>query len=127
MNPKTLKTLVVKSLKRMLPLTTSLFFLCLVSISAFATTNRWVYFDSPGHLSYRTWSGGNRIMDFSSSGYMGGGVAIPNVSTVVTVNPSGGDDTAAIKSAISTVASHSLVNGIRGAVQLAKGTFHVSS
>src|ERR1044071_9012606 len=97
------------------------------SISTLATTNRWVYFDSSGHLTYRTWSGGNRIMDFSTSGYMGGGVALPNVATVVTVNPSGGDDTAAIKSAISTVASRSLVNGFRGAVQLAKGTFHVSS
>ena len=94
--------------------------------SALATTNRWVYFDSPGHLTYRTWTG-NRIMDFSSCGYMGGGVALPNVSTVVTVNPSGGDDTAAIKSAISTVAGRSLVNGIRGAVQLGAGTFHVSS
>src|SRR5438045_3174415 len=88
------------------------------SISAFATTNRWVYFDSPGHLSYRTWSNGNRIMDFSSSGYMGGGVAIPTVATVVTVNPSGGDDTTAIKNAISTVAGQPLVNGFRGAVQL---------
>src|ERR1043166_7315473 len=97
------------------------------SLSAFATTNRWVYFDSPGHLSYRTWSGGNRIMDFSSSGYMGGGVTIPTVATVVTVNPSGGDDTTAIKNAISTAASQPLVNGIRGAVQLGAGTFHVSS
>src|SRR5689334_11190018 len=83
------------------------------SLSVLATTNRWVYFDSSGHLVYRTWSGGNRIMDFSTSGYMGGGVAIPDVATVVTVNPSGGDDTAAIKSAISTVASRSLVNGVR--------------
>src|SRR5690348_7635416 len=97
-----------------------------LATSAFATTNSWAYFDSPGHLTYRTWSNGNRIMDFSSSGYMGGGVAIPNVSTVVTVNPSGGDDTAAIKSAISTVAGRSLVNGVRGAVQLGAGTFHVS-
>jgi len=97
------------------------------SISTSATTNRWVYFDSSGNLTYRTWSGGNRIMDFSTCGYMGGGVALPDVATVVTVNPSGGDDTAAIKSAISTVASRSLVNGFRGAVQLAKGTFHVSS
>ena len=66
-------------------------------------------------------------MDFSSAGYMGGGVAIPtNVATVVTVNPSGGDDTAAIRNAITTVASHSLVNGFRGAVQLGAGTFYVS-
>src|SRR5581483_2822610 len=106
-----------------------IFAICIsFSISALATTHSWVYFDSPGHLSYRTWSNGNRIMDFSSSGYMGGGVAIPtNVATVVTVNPSGGDDTAAIKNAISTVASQSLVNGFRGAVQLGAGTFHVSS
>jgi regulation of enolase protein 1 (concanavalin A-like superfamily) len=127
LNFKTIQANMNKSPQKMLPLTTFLFFLCLISNSAFATTNSWVYFDSPGHLSYRTWSNGNRIMDFSSSGYMGGGVAIPNVATVVTVNPSGGDDTTAIKNAISTAASQPLVNGFRGAVQLGSGTFHVSS
>src|SRR6185369_15868621 len=87
------------------------------SVPALAATNSWVYFDSPGHLAYRVWTNGNRIMDFSSCGYMGGGVAIPtNVATVVTVNPSGGDDTTAIKNAITTVAGQPLVNGIRGAV-----------
>src|SRR6185312_2772012 len=88
------------------------------SFSIHAVTNSWVYFDAPGHLNYRIWTNGNHIMDFSSAGYQGGGVAIPtNVATVVTVNPSGGNDTAAIQSAINTVASHSMANGFRGAVQ----------
>jgi len=101
----------------------SLFF----SFSIHAVTNSWAYYDSPGHLAYQIWTNGNHIMDFSSAGYQGGGVAIPtNVATVVTVNPSGGDDTAAIQSAINTVAGHSLVNGFRGAVQLGAGTFKVS-
>ncbi|HXF11258.1 MAG TPA: hypothetical protein VN625_10780, partial [Desulfuromonadaceae bacterium] len=99
-----------------------------LSSSLNAVPSSWVYFDTPGHLNYQAWTNGNRIMDFSSSGYMGGGVAIPtNVATIVTVNPSGGDDTSAIQSAINTVAGHSLVNGIRGAVQLGAGTFRVSS
>jgi hypothetical protein len=66
-------------------------------------------------------------MDFSSAGYMGGGVALPNAATVKTLNPSGGDDTANLQSAINYVGGLTAdTNGIRGALQLGTGTFLVS-
>ena len=74
-----------------------------VSASAEATGGRsqWVYLEANGRLGYRTLTNGDRIMDFSSAGYMGGGVAIPFVPVKATVSPSGGDDTAAIQEALS--------------------------
>src|ERR1035441_1643081 len=74
-----------------------------VSASAEATGGRsqWVYLEANGRLGYRTLTNGDRIMDFSSAGYIGGGVAIPFVPVKATVSPSGGDDTAAIQEALS--------------------------
>jgi len=70
---------------------------------------------------------GDKIMDFSSAGYMGGGVALPTVSVRRTVEPSGGpDDTAAIQAAIDEVSAMSLDSGFRGAVLLAPGTYTCS-
>jgi hypothetical protein len=68
-------------------------------------TSSWVYYDSDGKLRYGTDAAGNRIIDYSWAGYRGGGVALPRVPARVTVNPSGGDDTAAIQSAIDTVSA----------------------
>ena len=62
-------------------------------------------------------------MDFSYAGYGGGGVALPNVPTVVTVEATGQDDTAAIQTAIDRVSSLPLQNGFRGAVLLAPGIY----
>src|SRR5258706_11652281 len=67
-------------------------------------------------------------MDFSTAGYMGGGVTIPMVPVVRTVNPSGAaDETAAIQAAINEVAALPLQNGFRGTVLLAPGTFICSN
>jgi len=85
-----------------------------------------------GTLSYETTAMGDHIMDFSSAGYMGGGVALPTSFTVqVTLQPGGGygsgcpsgtsDDTCAIQAAINSVPSGG------GEVVLAAGTFHISS
>jgi autotransporter-associated beta strand protein len=104
----------------------SLLTLLLTTAGSRAVTNSWVYFGTNGNLSYQVTSNGNQIMDFSEAGYMGGGVAIPTIATVQTLNPSGGDDTSALQSAINSVASRSLVNGVRGALQLGAGTFIVS-
>ena len=87
----------------------------------------WVYYDGTGKLAYKLWGSGNKIMDFSSAGYQGGGVALPDVATVQTLNPSGGDDTAALQGAINTIAGRPLTNGFCGALQLGPGTFYVSS
>lgn len=62
-------------------------------------------------------------MDFSFAGYMGGGVPLPDVAVRATVNPSGGDDTAAIQRAVDDVAQRPIENGFRGAVLLGPGVF----
>ena len=87
-------------------------------------TSAWVHPDASGRLVYKTTEAGDRIMDFSHAGYMGGGVAIPTVEVKQTVKPSGGaDDTAVIQAAIDAVSKLPLQNGHRGAVLLAPGTF----
>ena len=42
-----------------------------------AETSRRVYPGPDGKLVYKTTPAGDRIMDFSNAGYMGGGVALP--------------------------------------------------
>jgi len=91
-------------------------------------TSSWVYYDSHGKLRYGTDAAGNRIIDYSTAGYGGGGVPLPKVPARVTVQPSGGDDTAAIQAAIDTVSVlQPDRRGFRGAVLLAPGAFNVSA
>jgi hypothetical protein len=86
--------------------------------------SEWIHPGTDGKLVYKTTGAGDRIMDFSHAGYMGGGVALPNVPVKKTVQPSGGeDDTALIQAAIDEVSSLPLENGCRGAVLLAPGTY----
>jgi hypothetical protein len=86
--------------------------------------SEWVHPGPKGQLVYRTTPSGDRIMDFSHAGYMGGGVALPSVPVRRTVKPSGGeDDAAAIQAAIDEVSALPLVKGFRGAVVLAPGVF----
>jgi hypothetical protein len=89
--------------------------------------SQWVHADSNGKLVYKTLPPGDRIMDFSFAGYMGGGVSIPSVSVQKTIAPSGTDDTAAIQSAIDAVSALPLSHGARGAVVLQAGSFSVSA
>jgi hypothetical protein len=92
--------------------------------AADTAANTWVYPGADGHLIYRTTPAGDRIMDFSSAGYEGGGVALPTIPEQQTVSPSRGeDDTAAIQSAIDAVAALPLAHGFRGAVRLGPGVF----
>jgi len=56
--------------------------------------SQWVYAGPDGKLVYKTTPAGDKIMDFSSAGYRGGGVALPNVPVRLTVQPSGNDDEA---------------------------------
>ena len=86
--------------------------------------SEWVYPGPKGKLVYKTTPAGDRIMDFSHAGYMGGGVALPTVPVKRTVKPSGGeDDAAAIQAAIDEVSALPLVKGFRGAVLLAPGVY----
>ena len=89
-------------------------------------TTKWAQRDSSGKLSYETLPTGERLLDFSGAGYMGGGVAIPAIPAKETLSPSGGDDTAAIQAAIDSVAKMPITAGTRGAVVLAAGTFQLA-
>jgi beta-galactosidase len=88
--------------------------------------SEWVYPGPDGKLIYKTTSAGDRIMDFSCAGYMGGGVALPEVPVKATVTPVEGDNTAAIQEAIDKVSAMSLEKGFRGAVLLGPGDYNCS-
>src|SRR5688572_2025971 len=85
--------------------------------------SQWVYPDQKGKLIYKTLEGGDKIMDFSYAGYMGGGVSIPSVPVKITLTPSAGDNTDAIQNAINEVSKMKMVNGLRGAVLLKPGVY----
>ena len=85
--------------------------------------SQWVYPDAKGKLAYKTLETGDKIMDFSYAGYMGGGVSIPTVPVKITLSPSAGDNTDAIQNAINEVSKMKMVNGLRGAVLLKPGTY----
>ena len=57
------------------------------------TTSTWAYSGTDQQLHYAQDAGSNRIMNFSFAGYKGGGVRSPVLPVVVTVTPTGGDDT----------------------------------
>jgi hypothetical protein len=89
--------------------------------------SEWAHLDRSGKLVYKATEHGDRILDFSYAGYMGGGVRIPDVAVKKRLSPSGADDSAAIQAAIDEVSQLPLSGGLRGAVLLAAGQFHVSS
>ncbi len=69
----------------------------------------------------------NRLPDFSFAGYGGGGVALPQVPTVRTLQPEPGDDHERIQGALDEVAALAPdADGFRGAVLLAAGTYESS-
>ncbi len=88
----------------------------------------WAHIGSNGKLVYRRTSQGDHIPDFSSAGYRGGGIVLPQAPTRVTLSPSGKeDDTPALQAAIDKVASSPPgAHGIRGAIVLSSGTFHLA-
>ena len=98
------------------------------STAAGNAASAWVYPGPDGKLVYKQMPAGDRIMDFSSAGYMGGGVPLPVVPVKRTVEPSGkGDDTAIIQAAIDEVATVPMTGNFRGAVLLAPGVFTCSN
>lgn len=77
-----------------------------------------------GKLVYATDAAGNRVVDFSTAGYGGGGEAIPFVPPKITVAASGRRDRERIQAALDLVASMPRgADGFRGAVLLAPGRF----
>jgi hypothetical protein len=95
-----------------------------LNVATCAADSEWVHSDKKGSLLYKRLPSGDRIVDFSFAGYMGGGVAIPNVPIKKTLTPTGVDDTEAIQRALDEIGRLEAVNGIRGALLLAPGVFH---
>ena len=77
---------------------------------------------------YGTDTYGNRIPDFSSAGYGGGGVEIPSVAVRGTLDAlSSGDDTPRIQAAIAKLSQLPLdEKGFRGALLLHAGTYRIA-
>ncbi len=89
-------------------------------------SSEWVHPGPDGRLVYKTTQLGDRVMDFSYAGYMGGGVALPEVPVKITVQPVEGDNTASIQEAVDKVAAMNPHAGFRGAVLLAPGDYTCS-
>jgi len=87
----------------------------------------WISIGPSGALRYGSDRDGNQIPDFSAAGYEAGG-AIPDIETIERIAaPSGGDDTAAIQSAIDAASRRAVKEtGFRGAVELGPGKYRVS-
>jgi hypothetical protein len=86
------------------------------------------YVGAGGALVYVPDYKGNRIVDFSNSGYMGGGVRLPDVQARIAVEPGEGDDSERIQAAIDQVSQMPPnAEGIRGAVLLKRGRFEVGT
>jgi hypothetical protein len=82
--------------------------------------------DKDGRLVYAESARGDRVPDFSSAGYHGGGVPLPEVPASLVVYPASGDDGERIQAALDHVSSLPLnASGFRGAVQLAAGRFEM--
>src|ERR1039457_893709 len=62
-------------------------------------------------------------IDFSHAGYGGGGVPIPSIPAVLSVSPTGGDDTKMLQLAIDDVSLHA---GYRNALLLRPGRYRVA-
>jgi len=89
--------------------------------------SKMAFLNEEGKLTYTTDIRGNQIIDFSNSGYKGGGVQIPNVQARVEVEPGEGDDTERIQDAIDLVSALPIQeDGFRGAVLLKKGTYEIA-
>ncbi|MFL9483487.1 hypothetical protein ACI6Q2_11975 [Chitinophagaceae bacterium LWZ2-11] len=86
--------------------------------------SKWAYLNAQGRLAYKTLPTGDRIMDFSQAGYMGGGIVLPTPNVTGTLKPLQGDNTDAIQQAIDEVSKKELIKGVRGVVLLAPGIFN---
>ena len=92
-----------------------------------ARTNRPIWQDHRGRLTYTMDERGNRIPDFSYCGYMAAERPIPDVPIRVVVSAIPGDATERIQGALDHVALlPANAKGIRGAVLLEPGVHRVS-
>jgi len=79
-----------------------------------------------GRLVYAPWNEqGDRLPDFSTCGYRGGLISIPDVPVVRTLTPQEGDNRERIQQALDELAALPLVDGFRGALLLRRGRYPV--
>lgn len=109
-----------------------LLFILLFTTSLFAQQSSLVYKQN-GKLVYTPFAMQgqtnevNTVPDFSHAGYMGGGIALPDLPVKATVSPIAGDDAELIQNAIDEVSALPLdENGFRGAVLLKAGHYSLS-
>ena len=104
-----------------------------VTLSGQSDKGNWnssiIYKGTDGTLIYHSDEEGNRIPDFSYAGYRGGGVSLPQLPVIVTLDPSStGNDTQQIQQALNEVgALEPDENGHRGAVLLNPGNYYINS
>jgi hypothetical protein len=104
----------------------ALVFLSTAAIPAQENHSSLVYPDDDGKLVYVPDEQGNVIPDYSYAGYMGGGVALPDVPVKITLEPVEGDNAPQIQLAIDQIADMKIdEHGFRGAVLLKKGIYHM--
>ena len=103
------------------------FFSCATTAWAEGNYSKLVYPGPDGRLVYVPDEKGNIIPDFSHCGYMGGGVALPDVPVVLTVQPQAeGDDTARLQAAIDDVSARTPdAKGFRGTLLLERGKYRI--
>ncbi|OAV43614.1 hypothetical protein A3850_003485 [Lewinella sp. 4G2] len=86
-----------------------------------------VYLDAENHLRYVADDENNYVADFSHAGYKNGDAPLPEVPTVLTLDPITGDNTAHIQAALDDLAARTPdANGYRGALLLGPGNYPVS-
>ena len=101
-------------------------------VVARSAAEAWVRPGPGGCLQYAEDPRGNRVPDFSSAGYRGGGITLPSVAAPSDVAPLvpgiTGDDTPAIQAAIDAIGALPVdAQGFRGAVELGPGVFTLKS
>ncbi len=103
------------------------FLSCTTTAWAEGNYSKLVYPGPGGRLVYVPDEKGNIIPDFSHCGYMGGGVALPEIPVVLTVQPQAeGDDTARLQAAIDDVSARAPdANGFRGTLLLERGKYRI--
>ena len=120
-------------MKKIIHYSQGFYIILFLFVSGFYSTNayaqskgvsQWVSLNANGKLTYKTLEKGDKIMDFSYAGYMGGGVKLPEVPVKMTVSPGSGDDAKVIQDAIDQVSKMNPVDGFRGAVVLKAGTYN---
>ncbi len=101
-------------------------FACLFGLILTQAQERFVDFDSQGRLVYEESERGDRIPDFSSAGYGGGGVELPLPPARIMLQASEGEDGQRIQAAIDYLATlQPDPQGWRGVLLLGRGSFEI--